>query len=55
MRTRTIWLSELLMAFGLGIFATGASLAQTKTTVDLRNFEVLAVVGNDVVVRDEKN
>ena len=53
MRTRTTWLSAILVAFGLGIFTT-ASLAQTKTTVDVRNFEVLAVDGNNIVVRDER-
>ena len=36
-----------------GAFTTGL-LAQTKTTVDVRNFEVLAVDGNNIVVRDER-
>jgi LPXTG-motif cell wall-anchored protein len=54
MRTRTTWLSGVLVAFGLGIFTTGALLAQTKTAVDVRNFEVLAVDGNNLVVRDER-
>lgn len=53
MRTRTTWLSGVLVAFGLGMFTTGL-LAQTKTTVDVRNFEVLAVDGNNIVVRDER-
>jgi len=43
MRTRAAWLSAVLVAFGLGLFSAGAPLAQTKTTIDLRNFEVLAV------------
>ena len=53
MRTRTTWLSGVLVALGLGMFTTGL-LAQTKTTVDVRNFEVLAVDGNNIVVRDER-
>ncbi len=53
MRTRTTWLPRVLMAFALGICTAGALLAQTKTTVDVRNFEVLAVDGNNLVVRDE--
>jgi hypothetical protein len=55
MRTRTTWLSAVLVAFSLGIFTTGALLAQTKTTVDVHNLEVLAADGNNLVVRDEKN
>jgi len=43
-----------LLAFGLGVFTTGASLAQTKTAIDVRNFEVLAVDGNNLVVRDQR-
>ncbi len=54
MRTRATWLSAVLVAFGLGLFTTGALLAQTKTTIDLRNFEVLAVEGNRLVYRDQK-
>ena len=54
MRTRTTWLAGVLLAFGLGVFTTGASLAQTKTAIDVRNFEVLAVDGNNLVVRDER-
>ena len=54
MRTRAAWLSAVLVAFGLGLFTTGALLAQTKTTIDLRNFEVLAVEGNRLVYRDQR-
>ena len=36
------------------LFTTGALLAQTKTTIDLRNFEVLAVEGNRLVYRDQR-
>jgi hypothetical protein len=53
MRTRATWLSEVLVAFGLGLFTAGALLAQT-TTSDVRNFEVLAVEGNRLVVRDQR-
>ena len=54
MRTRAAWLSAVLMAFGLGLFSAGAPLAQTQTTIDLRNFEVLAVDGNRLVYRDQR-
>ena len=54
MRTRATWLAAVLVAFGLGLFTAGAVLAQTKTTIDLRNFEVLAVEGNRLVYRDQK-
>jgi LPXTG-motif cell wall-anchored protein len=48
------WLSGVLVAFGLGLFTTRALLAQTETTIDVRNFEVLAVEGNSLVVRDQR-
>ena len=55
MRTKAAWLSGVLVALGLGLFTTGALLAQTKaTTIDLRNFEVLAVEGNRLVYRDQR-
>ena len=54
MRTKAAWLSGVLVAFGLGLFTTGALLAQTQTTIDLRNFEVLAVDGNRLVYRDQR-
>jgi len=54
MRTRAAWLSAALVAFGLGLFSAGAPLAQTQTTIDLRNFEVLAVDGNRLVYRDQR-
>ena len=55
MRTKAAWLSGVLVAFGLGLFTTGALLAQTQTTtIDLRNFEVLAVEGNRLVYRDQR-
>jgi len=44
--------SILLLGFAL----SGASVAQTQTTtsVDVRHFEVIAVDGNHIVVRDER-
>ena len=53
MRTRTTWLSGVMVALGLGLFATGTLLAQTKTTVDVRKFEILAVDGNRLIIRDQ--
>ena len=55
MRTKAAWLSGVLVALGLGLFTTGALLAQTKaTTIDLRNFEVLAVEGNKLHIAFDK-
>lgn len=53
MRTKGKWLSAILMVFALGLSFAGTPLAQTKTTVDVRNFEVLSVDGNNLVVRDQ--
>jgi LPXTG-motif cell wall-anchored protein len=47
-------LSAVLMFFVLGLLHTGAPLAQTSTTVDVRNFEVISVDGNNLVVRDQR-
>ena len=38
----------------LGLAFAGTSFAQTTTTIGTRNFEVVAVDGNKLVVRDEK-
>jgi hypothetical protein len=38
----------------LGLAFTGVALAQTTKTVDVRNFEVISVAGNKLVVRDQK-
>ena len=38
----------------LGLAFAGAPLAQTTTTVDVHNFEVIAVDGNRLVARDER-
>jgi hypothetical protein len=52
MRTRA-WLPGVLVAFGFALFNAGGLFAQT-TTSDVRNFEVLAVDGNKLVVRDQR-
>jgi translation elongation factor P/translation initiation factor 5A len=45
-------LATVVVAVGLGLFTAGASLAQTETTV--RDFEVLAVDGNHLIIRDQR-
>jgi len=49
-------LTVLFAMLVLGLAFTGAPLAQTQTTtsVDVRHFEVIAVDGNRIVVRDER-
>jgi hypothetical protein len=54
MRTRTNWLATVVLTVGLGLCNAGAPLAQTETTVDVRNFEVLAVDGNRLIIRDQR-
>jgi hypothetical protein len=51
MRTRGSWLAATAAIFALALSFAGTSLAQT--TVDVRNFEVLSVDGNNLVVRDQ--
>jgi hypothetical protein len=53
MRTRKRWWSAVLLAVVLGLPFAGAPQAQT-TTVDVREFEVISVDGNNLVVRDQK-
>jgi len=53
MRTKMAWLNAIVVV-ALGLTLAGTSLAQTTTTVGTRNFEVIAVDGNTLVVRDEK-
>lgn len=53
MRTTGSRLSAILMVFVLGLAHMGMSLAQTSTAVDVRNFEVISVDGNNLVVRDQ--
>ena len=52
MRTKASWLCEIFVLVALGLAFAGAPLAQTTTAV--RNFEVISVDGNKLVVRDEK-
>ena len=53
MTTKLTWMAGII-AVALGLAFAGASLAQTTTTSGTRNFEVIAVDGNKLVVRDEK-
>lgn len=53
MRTNATGLSRFLAMLVLGLAFAGAPLAQT-TTVETRNFEVIAVDGNKLVVKDER-
>ncbi len=54
MKTKAGWLSGAVVMVALGLAFAGAPLAQTTSTVDVRNFEVISVDGNKLVVRDEK-
>lgn len=47
-------LRSMLAAMAVGLLVAGSAVAQTSTTVDVRNFEVLTVEGNNLVVRDQK-
>ena len=47
-------LSAFIMAVVLGLAFAGAATAQTTSKVDVRNFEVISVDGNNLVVRDER-
>jgi hypothetical protein len=42
------------MTVVLGLAFAGAAMAQTTSKVDVRNFEVISVDGNRLVVRDER-
>ncbi len=54
MRTKASWLAGIIVTVALGLAFIGAPLAQTTTSVDTRNFEVISVDGNKLVVRDQK-
>ena len=54
MRTNATWLPRFMAIVVLGLAFAGVPLAQTTTTVDVRNFEVISVDGNKLVVRDQK-
>jgi len=49
-----IRLSGVFLVAALCFVFSGAAAAQTSTSVDQRNFEVISVDGNKLVVRDEK-
>ncbi len=54
MRTNASWLSGVILTVALGLAFAGAPFAQTTSTTDVRNFEVISVDGNKLVVRDER-
>jgi|GEM_PF-1882222 len=47
-------LFAFIMTVVLGLAFAGAAMAQTTSKVDVRNFEVISVDGNRLVVRDER-
>lgn len=53
MSTNRKWWSAFLLATFLTLPFTGAIHAQTTSTSDVRNFEIIAVDGNNLVVRNE--
>jgi len=55
MTGKTGWAGALVMlVLGLAFSAAPLAQTQTTTTVDVRKFEVIAVDGNRLVVRDER-
>jgi len=54
MRTTASWLCQIFVLVALGLAFAGAPLAQTTTATNVRNFEVISVDGNKLVVRDDK-
>ena len=55
MRTNAGWLSRIVVMVALGLTFAGTPLAQTTSTaINVRNFEVISVDGNKLVVRDER-
>ena len=53
MKTKHRWWSGVLLALVLGFSVTGAPQAQTTTKTEVRKFEVIAVDGNNLTVRNE--
>ena len=53
MRTKQRWWSAVLLAMGLGLLFAGTPQAQTTTKTEVRKFEVIAVDGNNLIVRNE--
>ena len=55
MRTKAGWLSRIVVMVALGLTFASTPLAQTTSTaINVRNFEVISVDGNKLVVRDER-
>jgi hypothetical protein len=54
METKVKRLSAIMAMVALVFAFVSAASAQTTTTVDVRSFEVIAVDGNKLVVRDQK-
>ena len=56
MKRQAAWLAGLLAVLVLGFTFAGAPRAQTQTTttVAVRNFEIIAVDGNHLILRDER-
>ena len=54
MITKMTWPARIIAIAALALASAGTPLAQTKTTVDVRDFEVISVDGNNLVVRDQK-
>ena len=54
METKVNRLSAIMVIVALVFAFVNAASAQTTTTVDVRTFEVIAVDGNKLVVRDQK-
>jgi hypothetical protein len=56
MTKQAAWLAGVLVMFVLGFTFAGAPRAQsqTTTTTAVRNFEVIAVDGNHLILRDER-
>ena len=54
MRTKATWLSGAIMMVALALAFAGTSAAQTtSSTVEMKDFEVIAVNGNKLVFRDQ--
>lgn len=53
MKTKHRWWSGVLLALVLGYSVAGAPQAQTTTKTEVRKFEVIAVDGNNLTVRNE--
>ena len=54
MRTNQKWWPALLLATVLALPFAGAAQAQTTATTEVNKFEIIAVDGNNLVVRNEK-